>query len=131
MIIIKTKPQFNPEFVYFLEPIKNNIINEGNFIRIIYSSSIFMLNGVYIMVDINSTNIEKFYNKYKYSFEYFEISRFHGINLFFKIIIDKIFSIVFLIISSPIIIFFMIAVYLEDGFPIFFLQNRKIGRAHV
>ena len=69
MIIIKTKTQFNPEFVYFLEPIKNNIINEGNFIRIIYSSSIFMLNGVYIMVDINSTNIEKFYNKYKYSFD--------------------------------------------------------------
>ena len=35
-------------------------------------------------------------NKYKY--EFFEYSRFYGINLFIKILIDKIFSIIFLII---------------------------------
>ena len=61
-------------------------------------------------------------NKYKY--EFFEFSRFYGVNLFIKILIDKVFSIVFLIISSPILLFSCIAIYLEDGFPIFFTQNR-------
>ena len=61
-------------------------------------------------------------NKYKY--EYFEFSRFYGVNLFIKILIDKVFSILFLIISSPILLLSCIAIYLEDGFPILFTQNR-------
>ena len=61
-------------------------------------------------------------NKYKY--EFFEYSRFYGVNLFIKILIDKIFSIIFLILSSPILLFSAISIYLEDGFPILFTQNR-------
>jgi putative colanic acid biosynthesis UDP-glucose lipid carrier transferase len=61
-------------------------------------------------------------NKYKY--EFFEYSRFYGISLFIKILIDKIFSIIFLIISSPILLIFSILIYIEDGFPILFTQNR-------
>ena len=61
-------------------------------------------------------------NKYKY--EFFEFSKFYGVNLFIKILIDKVFSILFLIISSPILLLSCIAIYLEDGFPIFFTQNR-------
>jgi putative colanic acid biosynthesis UDP-glucose lipid carrier transferase len=61
-------------------------------------------------------------NKYKY--EFFEYSRFYGINLFIKILIDKIFSIIFLIISGPILLIFSIFIYVEDGFPILFTQNR-------
>ena len=61
-------------------------------------------------------------NKYKY--EFFEYSRFYGINLFIKILIDKIFSIIFLIISSPILLISAIIIYMEDGFPILFTQNR-------
>ena len=61
-------------------------------------------------------------NKYKY--EFFEYSRFYGINLFIKILIDKIFSIIFLIISSPILLISAIFIYMEDGFPILFTQNR-------
>ena len=61
-------------------------------------------------------------NKYKY--EFFEYSRFYGINLFIKILIDKIFSTIFLIISSPILLISSIFIYMEDGFPILFTQNR-------
>jgi len=61
-------------------------------------------------------------NKFKY--EFFEHSRFYGISLFVKILIDKIFSIIFLIISSPILLISAIFVYMEDGFPILFTQNR-------
>ena len=61
-------------------------------------------------------------NKYKYDF--YEWSRFFGINLFLKIVIDKFLSVLFLIISSPILILSSFLIYLEDGFPILFTQNR-------
>ena len=60
----------------------------------------------------------------KYKFDFFEYSRFYGVNLFIKILIDKIFSIIFLTLSGPILLFSAFAIYLEDGFPILFTQNR-------
>ena len=60
----------------------------------------------------------------KYDYEFYERSRFYGINLFLKIIMDKVLSLIFLLISSPILIISIIAIYLEDGFPIIFSQNR-------
>ncbi len=60
----------------------------------------------------------------KYDFEFFEMSRFYGVNLFLKILIDKFLSLIFLFISSPLLIFSAIAIYLEDGFPVLFTQNR-------
>ncbi len=70
--------------------------------------------------NLTSTNLIG--NKYEY--KYFEISKFHGVNLFIKILIDKFFSILFLLISSPILILSMIFIYLEDGYPLIFTQNR-------
>ena len=61
-------------------------------------------------------------NKYRY--EFFEYSRFYGVGLFFKILFDKIFSLIFLILSGPILLFAGVSIYLEDGFPILFTQNR-------
>lgn len=69
MNIVKTFEQYNNDFVYFCEPIKNNIMNDGNFIRIIYSTPFFVLNGIYLFINISNTVIEKYYNKYKCSFD--------------------------------------------------------------
>ena len=52
------------------------------------------------------------------------MSRFYGINLFFKILLDKILSIFFLLIASPILVFSAILIFIEDGYPILFTQNR-------
>jgi hypothetical protein len=67
--LVKTIEQYNDDFVYFCEPIKNNIMNDGQFIRIIYSTPLFVLNGIYIVVNINHTNIDKYYNKFKCTFD--------------------------------------------------------------
>ena len=67
--LVKNIDQYNEDNVYFLEPIKNNIMNNGNFIRIIYSTSLFVLNGIYININFNYTSIDKYYNKYKCSFD--------------------------------------------------------------
>jgi hypothetical protein len=69
MNIVKTIDQYNDDFVYFCDPIKNNIMNNGNFIRILYSTPIFVLNGIYISILINQLTIEKYFNKYKCSFD--------------------------------------------------------------
>ena len=60
----------------------------------------------------------------KFDFEYYEMSRFYGVNLFVKILIDKLLSLIFLVIASPIIFLSALFIYIEDGFPIMFTQNR-------
>ena len=69
MNIVKNIDQYNDDFVYFCDPIKNNIMNNGNFIRILYSTSLFVLNGIYISVNIGHISIEKYYNKFKCTFD--------------------------------------------------------------
>lgn len=69
MIITKTIQQYNEDYVYFCDPIKNNIMNEGHFIRIIYSTPLFVLNGIYISINIEQLLVEKYYNKFKCSFD--------------------------------------------------------------
>tara|TARA_B110000008_G_scaffold253172_1_gene268261 strand:- start:79 stop:1506 length:1428 start_codon:yes stop_codon:yes gene_type:complete len=58
-----------------------------------------------------------------YSYSNYQTSRFYGLNLFFKLLLDKILSIIFLFIISPILILVIFLIYLEDGFPIFFSEE--------
>jgi exopolysaccharide biosynthesis polyprenyl glycosylphosphotransferase len=60
----------------------------------------------------------------KFEFKKFEISKFCGPNLLLKIFFDKIFSIIFLILACPILIVSSILIFLEDGLPIIFTQDR-------
>jgi hypothetical protein len=69
MHIVKNIEQYNGDHVYFCEPIKNNIMNNGNFIRIIYSTPLCVLNGIYLFITISYTSIDKYYNKYKCAFD--------------------------------------------------------------
>ena len=66
MNIIQNIEQYDEKKVYFYDPIKNNIMNEGSFIRIIYSTATFSLNGITLNILLNHDIIfEKYYNKYK------------------------------------------------------------------
>jgi hypothetical protein len=69
MNIVKTIEQYNDDCIYFCEPIKNNIMNDGKFIRIIYSTPLFILNGIYLLINISYTSIDKYYNKFKCNFD--------------------------------------------------------------
>ena len=69
MNITKKLEQYNDKYIYFCDSIKNNVMNEGNFIRILYSTSKFSLNGVYLTFYLNDVTVEKYYNKYKCSFQ--------------------------------------------------------------
>lgn len=68
MNIVKNVDQYDHSNVYYCDPIKNNIMNEGTFTRILYSTNLFVLNGITLFMMLNEVNIEKYYNKYKCSF---------------------------------------------------------------
>jgi len=68
MNIVKNIEQYNECNIFFCEPIKNNIINDSNFIRILYSTFNFTLNGIYLLIQFNDIISEKYYNKNKYTF---------------------------------------------------------------
>jgi hypothetical protein len=44
-------------------------MNDGNFIRILYSTPFFILNGIYLSVSINQLTVERYFNKYKCVFD--------------------------------------------------------------
>jgi hypothetical protein len=69
MNITKTIDQFNKDYIYICDPIKNNIMMDSNFIRILYSNELFTLNGIYLYINFNNMNIDKYYNKYKCIFD--------------------------------------------------------------
>jgi hypothetical protein len=68
MNIIKTIEQYDNNNIYFCEPIKNNIVNDGIFSRILYSSPYFTMNGINLLIQLKDIIVEKYYNKYKCSF---------------------------------------------------------------
>jgi hypothetical protein len=43
-------------------------MNNGNFIRILYSTPNMILNGVYLLINLYDVQCEKYYNKYKCNF---------------------------------------------------------------
>ena len=68
MNIVKNIDQYNEYNIFFCEPIKNNIMNDGVFIRILYSTFNFTLNVIYLLIQFNDIISEKYYNKNKCTF---------------------------------------------------------------
>lgn len=59
---------FNKDFVFLQEPVKNNIIDDSKFIRIIYSNNIFSLNTLYVSFNLQISQLENYFNKHKFIF---------------------------------------------------------------
>ena len=68
MNIALNMKQFDINNIYFCDPIKNNVVNEGIFIRLIYSTDFFVTNGINLFLPLYDVVVEKFYNKYKCTF---------------------------------------------------------------
>jgi hypothetical protein len=65
MFLVKNLNQYNDNHVFFCDSIKNNIMNDGNFIRILYSTENITLNGIYLLIKLNDVVCDKYYNKFK------------------------------------------------------------------
>ena len=62
MNIVKNINQYDENSLFFCEPIKNNIIDDSYFIRILYSTHNVVINGVYLLITLNNITCEKYYN---------------------------------------------------------------------
>ena len=68
MNIVIDIDEFNKDYIFLQEPVKNNIIDDSKFIRLIYSNNIFAVNTVYIVFNLQIVNIENYFNKHKFLF---------------------------------------------------------------
>ena len=57
MIIYTKLDTYNSNYIFFGDIIKNTVIVNGKFIRIIYSNEIYTLSGLYILLQL--ANIKK------------------------------------------------------------------------
>ena len=80
--MVKKIDQYNENYIYFCESIKNNIMLDGVFIRILYSTHNVIFNGIYLEINLNDVYFEKYYNKFKCNYNMISYSN--------KEIIDKI-----------------------------------------
>jgi hypothetical protein len=56
------------EDIYFSEPVKNTVIMNSTFRRIIYSNNFISLNNISILMNMENVKIVKFYQKHKCNF---------------------------------------------------------------
>jgi hypothetical protein len=64
MKLVTIQPEnITKEYIYFNEPIQNNIINESRYIRILYSTPNIVFNGIHVLINLSIDNIERQYNK--------------------------------------------------------------------
>jgi hypothetical protein len=66
---IMTIEQYNGNSIFFCEPIKNNIMLNGDFIRMVYSTKHVTMNSIYLKLPFCITSVSKYYNKCKYEIE--------------------------------------------------------------
>ena len=62
MNIVKKIEQYDENSIFFCEPIKNTIMNEGTFIRILYSTNNITLNDAKL-VFLRKVNLKKINEK--------------------------------------------------------------------
>lgn len=68
MNIVTTIEKYSINNIFFSEPIKNTVINDSDFVRVIYSNDELMLNGIYLYIALTNITMDVYYNKFKCCF---------------------------------------------------------------
>jgi hypothetical protein len=61
--------QYNEKNIMISEKTKNNIMSQGDFYRLYFSTPELTLNGIHITFEVKNITIEKYFNKIKCLFE--------------------------------------------------------------
>ena len=57
--------EFDINNVFFLDKTKNNILNGGDFYRVLYSTKSVTFNGIFLLINLKITKHEDYFNKIK------------------------------------------------------------------
>ena len=69
MNIIINIDDFEPNNIFYQTPVKNTIMDNSNFIRLIYSTDYYTLNNLLIEVTFNTDKVIRYFEKYVYDFK--------------------------------------------------------------
>lgn len=69
MYIVNKIDDIDSNNLFFGKNSSNNIIPEGSFIRLIYSTPLYTLNSLLIDISLKEIKIDKFYKKYRCGFD--------------------------------------------------------------
>jgi hypothetical protein len=69
MNVVIKEDQLNITNVYYTEPIQNIIMDNSQFIKIVYSTQDIILNGIYLLVELKHITKEKYFKKIKISYD--------------------------------------------------------------
>jgi len=69
MNVVIKEGQFNLTNVYYTEPIQNIIMDNSQFVKIVYSNEDVMMNGIYLLVDLKHINKESYFKKIKITYD--------------------------------------------------------------
>ena len=108
--------------IWILDNEEKNLANYFLDLVIKFSVDIFIVNFKDNSKNNSNLPSDNLINN-KYSFSKYQTSRFYGFDLIIKIFLDKILSIIFLLLLSPIFILAIIFILIEDGFPILFSEE--------
>ena len=53
------------EYILTQPPVKNTVMEQSNFIRLLYSDGVVALNGLHIRARLHAARVEQYFNKYK------------------------------------------------------------------
>ena len=65
MYLVLEPDQVRAQYVLTHPPVRNTVMPDSNFIRLIYSDGVMALNGLHIIAKLYPLRIEQYFNKYK------------------------------------------------------------------
>ena len=69
MYVVLELDDLNINNVFYQEKVKNTVMENSNFLRVVYSNELFILNGIFVKFLLNLQTVEKSFNKYKCLFD--------------------------------------------------------------
>ena len=69
MKLVASLEQYDGEYLSFCDSIKNNVVNEGTYLRLIYSTPTFTMHGVHLHFTVTPISFENHHNKCKIKFD--------------------------------------------------------------
>ena len=68
MNIILDISQFDETCTHFQKPVRNTVMDDSDFIRLVYSTGLFSLNGLLVRFSLQGAKIDRYFAKHKCSF---------------------------------------------------------------
>jgi hypothetical protein len=69
MYVVLELDDIDVNHIFYQEKVKNTVMDNSNFIRIVYSNELCILNGIFITFKLSLNLIERSFNKYKCLFD--------------------------------------------------------------